>query len=189
MTAPQFYRNTLYSGAGSPQSEPMDTRTEGEASTAERARAYIDLGIQPTPLRYQTKEAYLNGWPQLRITHETVPEYFGGEPQNIGGVMGTMSGGIVDLDFDWPEAAESWRAHPAANLDLRARAANPAYARPSPRGEDPPSRRPSSLNRRTEVSSRHRAPFRRDASHAPWQHPSGRAASGMADGAGGVPNC
>jgi hypothetical protein len=75
-------------------------------STAELARTYIALGIQPTPLRYQTKEAYLDGWPQLRITHETVPEYFGGPPQNIGGVMGTMSDDIVDIDFDWPEAAD-----------------------------------------------------------------------------------
>jgi hypothetical protein len=65
---------------------------------------YINLGWQPVPIPYREKGPTLPDWTNLRITHETAPQYFNGIPQNIGIILGEASKGLVDIDIDCPEA-------------------------------------------------------------------------------------
>ena len=46
------------------------------------------------------------GWQNLRLTEEQLPDHFTGAPQNVGGLLGSPSGDVVDCDLDWPEASE-----------------------------------------------------------------------------------
>jgi hypothetical protein len=42
----------------------------------------------------------LKEWQSLRLTHETVGEYFNGNPLNVGGLLGAASRGLTDIDLD-----------------------------------------------------------------------------------------
>jgi putative DNA primase/helicase len=67
------------------------------------ARDYLARGWQPIPVPRGTKIPTLDGWPELRLTEETLPEHFNGGP-NVGVLNGAPSGGIVDGDLDAREA-------------------------------------------------------------------------------------
>ena len=49
------------------------------------------------------EETLIKGWPDLHITPETVPNYFG-DKSNIGLILGEPSGWLVDVDLDCDEA-------------------------------------------------------------------------------------
>ena len=68
------------------------------------AAEYIRRGWSPIPIPYRTKKCILDGWPELRITAETLPQYFNGCQQNIGVALGEASGRLVDVDLDHPQA-------------------------------------------------------------------------------------
>src|SRR5579872_5722436 len=70
----------------------------------ESALHYIDRGLAPTPIAYRGKRPRLKGWQDLRITHDTAPNYFNGLPLNIGVLLGQPSGWLVDVDLDHPLA-------------------------------------------------------------------------------------
>src|SRR5262245_8179284 len=46
----------------------------------------------------------MRDWTELRISEETAPAYFGGRTMNVGGLLGSPSRGLVDVDLDCPEA-------------------------------------------------------------------------------------
>lgn len=90
-------------------------------SQAENARkaavAYAELGWIPLPIAIQTKGIPVKGWQELRITTETVNDYFGDSPRsqefyhgknpgNVGVLLGHASEGLVDIDLDCPEAVK-----------------------------------------------------------------------------------
>lgn len=69
------------------------------------ARSWLDLGIQPVPIKARTKKPKDGkGWNTLKVTHETI-EHFFRRGDNVGGLWGKPSGWIVDVDLDWDEAA------------------------------------------------------------------------------------
>ena len=70
------------------------------------AQRYIQLGINPLPIPYRDKGCYLEDWSKLKIGPDNVSTYFGDGRSNIGGSMGALSSHIVDIDCDWPEAAQ-----------------------------------------------------------------------------------
>ncbi len=43
----------------------------------------------------------------MRISVDTAPRYFNGEPQNIGVILGEASGGLCDIDLDCIEATRA----------------------------------------------------------------------------------
>jgi hypothetical protein len=75
-------------------------------TAAERAGIYIAAGLSPIPLPFKSKKPAIPDWTALRITHDNLAAHFNGQPQNIGGLLGTASGGICDVDLDWPEAVQ-----------------------------------------------------------------------------------
>jgi hypothetical protein len=67
---------------------------------------YIRRGLAPVPVPYRRKGPTLDNWSKLRIGENEAPRYFNGERQNIGIILGSISGGLNDVDLDCPWAEE-----------------------------------------------------------------------------------
>jgi hypothetical protein len=71
------------------------------------ALEYIGQGLAVVPIPHRSKRPTIEDWPNLRITEETAPEWFNGEAQNIGVLLGNASGGLADIDLDCAEAIDA----------------------------------------------------------------------------------
>ena len=73
------------------------------------ALAYIAQGFAPVPIAYREKKPLpsLREWQTLRIGDDDAPQYFNGAKQNIGGILGEASRGLVDVDLDCDEAVHA----------------------------------------------------------------------------------
>ena len=81
--------------------------TTGEQpSAALLASKYLNQGISVIPIQHRSKAPLLRDWPKVRLSKAELDAYFSNHPMNIGGVLGNASGGMVDIDFDWLEAAQ-----------------------------------------------------------------------------------
>jgi hypothetical protein len=72
--------------------------------TAAAAKAWLAKGRAIVPIPARSKAPVLRDWPSLRITEETIADYFNGAEQNVGVLLGEPSGGLVDVDLDCEEA-------------------------------------------------------------------------------------
>lgn len=75
----------------------------------EVARSYLARGLSVLPVEYKGKRPshkgrLLTGWQRLHLSVGELPEYFNGQPQNVGILLGDASGNLVDVDLDSPEA-------------------------------------------------------------------------------------
>ena len=68
------------------------------------ALGYIRRGWAPVPVPFKQKGPLLKDWPSLRITEQTVAQYFNGGPENVGVILGPASGNLTDVDLDCSEA-------------------------------------------------------------------------------------
>lgn len=69
------------------------------------AKSWLDLGIQPVPIKRKTKKPKDGkGWNLLKVTRDTIARFFT-PGDNVGGLWGKPSGWVVDVDLDWDEAA------------------------------------------------------------------------------------
>jgi hypothetical protein len=69
----------------------------------EQALDYIGRGWLVVPVRARQKRPIDNKWQQLKITSDSVTQYF--KPDfNVGVLLGDESGGLVDIDLDCGEA-------------------------------------------------------------------------------------
>jgi hypothetical protein len=68
------------------------------------AKAWLQKGRAVIPIPHGQKAPVLKNWQALRVTTETIGDYFNGEAQNIGLLLGEPSGGLVDIDLDTDEA-------------------------------------------------------------------------------------
>src|SRR5919202_2806271 len=66
---------------------------------------YIRAGVAVIPVPAGKKSPNLEGWQNLRISEEAVPNYWT-NGQNIGLLTGAPSDGIVDVDLDSNEAVQ-----------------------------------------------------------------------------------
>jgi hypothetical protein len=86
----------------------MSTTTSNGAfprTAREAAGLYLEKGLAPIPLPPRSKKAVQSGWPQLRLTPDTLDEHFPpGQALNVGILNGEPSGNILDVDLDCPEA-------------------------------------------------------------------------------------
>jgi putative DNA primase/helicase len=74
-----------------------------QPNAMETALAYIDRGWSPIPIPPREKGPRLKEWQKLQLSAEEVPRYFS-KDSNVGVLLGTPSGGLVDIDLDSPEA-------------------------------------------------------------------------------------
>lgn len=79
------------------------TSTTATRTTARAARVYLARGWAPTPVKARSKSALLPGWPTRRLGEGDLALF---EGRNVGLLLGEPSGGLTDVDCDWPEAAE-----------------------------------------------------------------------------------
>ena len=61
----------------------------------------------PLPVPPMQKGAVVKGWPDLRLTTETVGQFFNGDEQNIAIIMGAPRN-LADVDVDCVEARYAW---------------------------------------------------------------------------------
>src|SRR6266536_3113516 len=83
------------SGDGLPNSKPTILAV---------AREYLERGWAVIPIPHGRKTPLIKEWPKLRITEADAADYFNGQPQNIGVILGTPSLNLIDIDLDCPEA-------------------------------------------------------------------------------------
>ena len=76
-----------------------------QPTALDTARDYTQRGWTVTPVLYRTKRAYLDGWQNLQLTENELPEHFKGK-KNIGVLLGKPSKGLIDIDLDCKEAIE-----------------------------------------------------------------------------------
>jgi hypothetical protein len=88
------------------------------------ARRYIGRGWTPVPIPPREKGPRIHDWPNLRITEDSVPQYFN-EGCNIGVILGRASGGLTDLDLDCAEAIEFALKFPLATDAIFGRKSKP----------------------------------------------------------------
>jgi hypothetical protein len=68
------------------------------------ALSYIKRGWNPVPIPFLAKGPIDSGW-QFRVINEaTAANFFNGQQQNIGVILGPTSRGLTDVDLDCPEA-------------------------------------------------------------------------------------
>lgn len=72
--------------------------------THEAVLRLIEQGFAPVPIPLRKKGPVIKEWQKLRITADTAHQFFDGQPQNIGVLLGDPSNGLVDVDLDAPEA-------------------------------------------------------------------------------------
>lgn len=79
--------------------------TQRPSSTPfERVTGYRKRDITITPAEHRGKRAFRPGWRKERLTlPELEPHFIGDQPCNIGGVLGELSGDLVDADLDADE--------------------------------------------------------------------------------------
>ena len=65
------------------------------------ARALLQRGIDPVPVRYREKAPTTRDWSSTRVTEGTVDGVFPDGPGNVGMIL---RGGLVDIDLDSPLA-------------------------------------------------------------------------------------
>ncbi len=67
------------------------------------ARKYTELGLAVIPVPCGQKGPIIKGWQNLKLSLDKVESAFT-ETDNIGVLLGSSSGGLVDLDLDCPES-------------------------------------------------------------------------------------
>lgn len=80
-------------------------RPKSLLQSAKIAKSWLELGIQPVPLAPKSKKPSGGvGWNKLKVTMDTVDKFFA-DGENVGGLWGDPSNGIIDVDLDWDEAS------------------------------------------------------------------------------------
>jgi len=71
------------------------------------AMNWVERGYFPVPIPFREKGPKLEGWQNLHLNSELIPNYFNGQPQNIGVLLGEPYGNC-DIDLDSAEAVAAW---------------------------------------------------------------------------------
>lgn len=66
---------------------------------------YLTQSYRPIPIKSGQKGPDSKNWSTIKILEEEVEHRFSGEYTNVGLVLGSPSGGLVDVDLDCPETA------------------------------------------------------------------------------------
>jgi hypothetical protein len=68
------------------------------------ARSYLQRGWMPLPVPFRSKNPGFDGWQNITVTEADLPLHFNEHRQNIGVLLGRVSGDLADVDLDCTEA-------------------------------------------------------------------------------------
>jgi AAA domain/Bifunctional DNA primase/polymerase, N-terminal len=68
---------------------------------------YLGRGWSPIPIPHKSKRPIGDEWQNRQITRANAGQWFNGEAQNIGVLLGEASGGLADADLDITEAGRT----------------------------------------------------------------------------------
>ncbi len=68
------------------------------------ALEYIGRGWAVVPVPFKSKRPAGDAWQNLRVTEADARQWFNGQAQNVGVLMGAVSGDLADIDLDCAEA-------------------------------------------------------------------------------------
>src|ERR1051325_811687 len=68
------------------------------------ALSYLRRGWMPIPIPHRSKNPNFKNWSQFKIGEAELSAHFNGHPQNLGVLLGEVSGDLVDVDLDCHEA-------------------------------------------------------------------------------------
>lgn len=77
-----------------------------EPSVKQWAEHCVSRGWAPVPVPFRSKKPALDAGQTLRVTKESVGDYFNGSQRNIGILLGEPYGCLVSVDKDSPEVVE-----------------------------------------------------------------------------------
>jgi hypothetical protein len=69
------------------------------------ALRYSNLGLAVVPVPPLSKECHVSGWQRARLDNDQLAQCFADPDSNIAAAFGALSGHVVCVDCDWPEAA------------------------------------------------------------------------------------
>jgi len=75
-------------------------------TTLDTAIEYCRRGWSVVPIPYRSKNPGYTAWQQSRFKEDELADQFGGQPKNIGVLLGEPSGWLIDTDLDHPRAVE-----------------------------------------------------------------------------------
>jgi hypothetical protein len=67
---------------------------------------YLQRGWAVIPVPFRSKNPGFKGWERLRISSESIGQYFNGEPQNVGVLLGEPSAWLVNVYLDHMRAVQ-----------------------------------------------------------------------------------
>lgn len=102
--------------------------TTAEQSPLSMATAYVLRGFAVVPIPFKEKIPVVKKWESLRLQESDLPHHFNGQPMNMGAILGTASGGLIDVDLDHPAALAAADFLPETPA-IFGRASNPASHR------------------------------------------------------------
>jgi Bifunctional DNA primase/polymerase, N-terminal len=78
------------------------------SETLKAAQSYIGAGWKTFPGKRRGKEPTTGwSWKKRHLAFVEAPAYFDKDQHNVLVVLGSISGNLIDIDLDWPEAAEA----------------------------------------------------------------------------------
>jgi hypothetical protein len=75
-----------------------------QLSPLDIALEYISRGWAVVPVPFKSKRPAGDAWQNLRIPEAAAGQWFNGQAQNVGVLLGKASGGLADIDLDSAEA-------------------------------------------------------------------------------------
>jgi hypothetical protein len=84
---------------------PNDKLNGARVASAQIAQDWLSLGVLTVPIWPGQKKPKGSSWQKLRVTEKSIPDYFK-SGDNVGGLWGSPSGWIVDVDLDDEFAAD-----------------------------------------------------------------------------------
>jgi len=69
-------------------------------SAREIAQGYLDRGLSPVPVDFMKKAPVVKGWTEKGFRHDDLARLFDKPRMNIGIVLGSKSGDLIDIDVD-----------------------------------------------------------------------------------------
>lgn len=80
-------------------------------ATLADALCYAKRGWRVVPIPHQGKNPGIVGWQRLHLLEEDLPQYFNGEGQNVGVLLGEPSRWLIDVDVDHELAVDLAAEH------------------------------------------------------------------------------